>query len=481
MADDADKATDAAGTPPGTAAKDAGTQPAAEGVRARSDQNEWTASDRRGPLDEAGAEAEAGAQDASRPPPNGPPRPTPDLADPGSATVAPSTEPADTGPVATEPVATEPVATEPVATEPVATEPVAAEPVAAEPPRRSVLPVVAALVIGAIIGAASAAIVYKSSDQGASQRDVNALGSRLDALEKRPDPQLVLDQLKSDVAKAAAQKPAPPAVPAAPAFDPGPLQQKVDGLASDIDGLKKQDADHSLGDKVAALGDSIAALKTQGADVKGLDDKVAGLAAAIDGLKKEDQSAQAGIAGLQSGQKTLEGKTGAPALAVAADSLVVAIAQGRPYATQVDALASLGADPAKIAVLRENADKGVPSAQALAAQFAPLADPVIATASQAPANASLGDRLKSGFFGMVQVRRSDATLGDDVASRVARIEADLAHDDIAGAYDTWTGLPAAAKAKSDAWGALAKTQVAAMGAARTLQQQAIAALGGKKS
>ena len=451
MADDADKAKDAVGTPPETAAKDAGTQPAVEGVRARSDQNEWTASDRRGPLDEAGAEAEAGAPRATEPPPNGPPRPTPDLAEPACATVAPSTEPAAT------------------------------EPVVTEPPRRSVLPIVAALVVGAIIGAASAAIVYKSSDQGASQRDVNALGSRLDALEKRPDPQPALDQLKSDVAKAAAQKPAPPAVPAAPAFDPGPLQQKLDGLANDIDGLKKQDADHSLGDKVAALGGSIAALKAQGADVKGLDDKVAGLAAAIDGLKKEDQSAQAGIAGLQSEQKTLEGKTGAPALAVAADSLVVAIAQGRPYATQVDALASLGADAAKIAVLRENADKGVPSAQALAAQFAPLADPVIATASQAPANASLGDRLKSGFFGMVQVRRSDATLGDDVPSRVARIEADLAHDDVAGAYDTWTGLPAAAKAKSDAWGALAKTQVAAMGAARSLQQQAIAALGGKKS
>ena len=287
-----------------------------------------------------------------------------------------------------------------------------------------------------------------------------------------------LDKLQADVAKASAEK---PAAPAAPAFDPAPLQQKIDGLAGDVDALKKQDADHELADKVAALDGSVAGLKTQAEAAKSLDEKVTALTGSIDGLKKEDQSAQAGIASLQSGQKTLESKTGAPALAVAADSLVVAIGQGRPFAGQVDALAALGADATKLAVLRENAEKGVPSAQVLAAKFAPLADPVIATASQAPPDAGLGDRLKSGLFGMVSVRRSDATAGDDVASRVARIEADLANGDIAGAYDTWNGLPAAAKAKSDAWGALAKTQVEAMGAARALQSQAIAALGGKKS
>ena len=85
------------------------------------------------------------------------------------------------------------------------------------------------------------------------------------------------------------------------------------------------------------------------------------------------------------------------------------------------------------------------------------------------------------MFSMVSVRRSDDTTGDTLASHVALIEADLAHEDVASAYTVWGALPAAAKAKSEAWGALAKTHAEAMQAARALQIQAIAALGAKKS
>ncbi len=206
------------------------------------------------------------------------------------------------------------------------------------------------------------------------------------------------------------------------------------------------------------------------------------LAATIDGLKKEDATTQSAVAALQDGQKGLEAKvTSAPALAVVADSLVQTIARGAPYAGQVAALSTLDADPAKVAVLKENADKGVPSAQMLAKKFAPLADTILATANKAPPNAGLMERLKSGMASMVSVRSAGSSDGDDVGSRVSRIEADLAHDDVAGAYATWDGLPADAKAKSDAWGALAKTHVEAMNAARGLQQQAIASLGNRKS
>ena len=218
--------------------------------------------------------------------------------------------------------------------------------------------------------------------------------------------------------------------------------------------------------------------------------KVAALAATLDGLKKEDATTEAGLTSLKDAQKALQdGQDGAAgqnhkrarARAVVADSLVEAIGLGKPYASQVDALGPLGAEPAKIAVLKENADKGVPSAQALAQKFAPLADPIMATATKAPPNASLADKLKSGLFSMVAVRSADATAGDDIGSRVSRIQSDLTQNDVVAAYATWDGLPADAKAKSDAWGALAKTHVEAMGAARALQQQAIAALSGKKS
>ena len=122
---------------------------------------------------------------------------------------------------------------------------------------------------------------------------------------------------------------------------------------------------------------------------------------------------------VQSQQKALEGKLGSPALAVVADSLVQQIDAGQPFARQVDALAALNAEPAKIAVLRENAAHGVPSARVLLAQWKPLADPVVATGDAAPANANFGQRLEHGLFGLVSVRRADGTTGNDLASRVA--------------------------------------------------------------
>ena len=115
------------------------------------------------------------------------------------------------------------------------------------------------------------------------------------------------------------------------------------------------------------------------------------------------------------------------------------------------------------------------------AHWKPLADPVIATGNTAPANANFGQKLEHGLFGLVSVRRADGTTGTDLTSRVNLIAADLAHDDVPGAYATWQALPADAKAKSDSWGALAKTSVEALAAARDLQHSAIDALGAKKS
>ena len=421
-------------------------------------QTEWTASDARGPLNAADTESGVIEPAAAEPDPAIAPKEA--AAEPGEDVAAPISPAATTS---------------------------------TGPDERRALPVVPmifALIVGAIIGAGSAALMYAYGGGGDTEQ-VTALTSRVDAIEKRPDPQPEIEALKSQIA----------AVPKTPAFDPAPLQDKIAGLQSDVDALKRKKAgDPALDQKVDSLGGSVDALKAQGADVKGLDGKVAALstqldglkqqgldgkvaalAAALAGLKKQDDAQQGGLAALQTGQKALEGKVATPALAVVADSLVEAIAQGKPYTSQVDALASLGADPAKVAVLHENADKGVPSAQTLAQQFAPLADPIMATAAKAPPNAGLMDRLKSGMMSMVSVRSADATSGDDVGSRVSRIEADLTHGDVAGAYATWDGLPADAKAKSDAWGALAKTHVEAMSAARGLQSQAIAALGPRKS
>ena len=405
-------------------------------ARLGSHASEWTVSDTRGPLVEASefpeSEVEEPVDPAHAPPVD--PRPAP-----GVAGAAP----------------------------PIETNPVSAT------RKSSVWPIAAGLVVGAIIGAGSA-LIYVATTTSASDVDkqIAALSSRVDGVQARPDLEPTVRGLKSSLAGLEArvgtiQKPpvgqpksdgtgkartdsAQPAIgSASPAFDPAPLTRQIAALQASVDALRKRDDDAQ---------------------------------AQVTALRKQAADAQQGVASLGAEQKTLAAKvTNSPALAVVADSLVARIVQGGPYVAQVEALASIGADPARIAVLKENADKGVLPAKALAASFEPLADPIVATEHHAAAaDASFLDKLKSGMSGLVSIRAVGETTGDSLASKVSAIDADLAHDDVPAAYATWNALPPAAKAKSEAWGAQAKSSAEALTAARALQTQAIAALSAEK-
>ena len=444
--DDKDRAdAETAATNEGaTPAAGPGVQPAA-GSGPRSD---WTASDSRGPL--VTASETSGSQTKGT-------EPTPAA----SASDHRVEEPLVHDASAPETVAEHPInANAPASFAPA---PDAASSASAEP-RRSILPIAAGLVIGALIGAGSAALVYNALG-GAAGPDpqVAGLASRVDALEKRSDGQADMAALKTSVADlgdkvAALQKAGSTAAAPTAAVDLTPFQEKIAALQSSLDTLKGQSGDG-----------------------KALEAKVSALESDIAGTKKDSSTNQASIATVAGQQKVLADKVMVPALAVVADSLVQQIAPGQPYSAQVEALAAIGADPVKIAILRQNADKGVPSAKMLATAFEPLGEPISATAHKAPPNAGFVDRLKSGMFSMVSIRSADDTSGTDLPSRVARIKVDLAHDDVADALATWDALPAGAKTKGEAWSALAKTSAEAMNAARALQHDAIAALGAKKS
>ena len=518
-----------------------------------SPQTEWTASDRRGPLDAAGDEdverfvpahetdAEGGADPTLHDPTlhepelHEPSLNDPTLHEPVAHDASGQGEPShDTPHGALEhdrhedeaPVGG--LSDSPAATSSEAARIAPPTSVAEIEPRRSLVPVAAGLVVGALIGAGSAWLVYSQAGGAAGEpQQLAALSSRVDALDKRPDAQAEVAKLQSGLsdvqgrvaalehrvpATATAEPPKPdaPSVPDAKTAaasestttapsDAGlagkvaALQAALDEVKARTSALQAQDAKQDgAADKVATLQIGVADARKQAAgaqsaldavrgEQKQLGDKIAGLTVAVAGALKKAEGAVTDAQAAQSQQKALEGKLGSPALAVVADSLVQQIDAGQPFARQVDALAALNADPARIAVLRENASHGVPSAQALLAQWKPLADPVIATGSKAPANANFGQRLEHGLFGLVSVRRADGTTGNDLASRVDLIAADLAHDDVPGAYAAWQALPADAKARSDSWGAMAKTSVEASAAARDLQHSAIDALGAKKS
>lgn len=485
-------------------------EPNRDGSGAIAPQSEWTASDRRGPLSAAGEHPAEGEG-------YGPGGETP-----GSETKA--DRPASHG---AESVGGEsheaggldaprtdlPVDAPASPPEGAGVDAVAAHPEPVNHARRSPVALVSGLILGAIVGAGSAAVVYALApgghhQQNADSAEIAGLASRVDALEKRPDLEGAVGQLRQQVT---ALRQGGSATGKDANKTEAALDGKVASLQAEVDALRKasgHDSAGSAGQTKAfdGLQTSVATAQREAAaaqsDVAGLTakqkdlaDKVASMQSALGTTKSDASSARSELGAmqsqqkalqsqqkdLQSQQKDLEARVNAPALAVVADSLVDQVAAGKPYQRQVDALSGLNADPAKMAVLKQDAEAGVPSAQTLLAQFKPLGDAIVATGSRQPANAGFVQRLRSGLTGLVSVRREGATGGTDLASRVATIEADLAHDDVTGAYSVWQALPAPAKHGSQDWGARAKTSVEAITAARDLRGDAINALGGKRS
>jgi len=409
----------------------------------------------------------------------------------------------------------------------------------ARAPRPSKWPIAAGIVVGAIIGAGGAYAVSlsKADDIAETNQKVAALNGRIGAIDARVgaiDPKGAAEEAvtplkasiadlakkvglaetlargataSADAAKQAAAH--PPAPPPAPTPDLSALREKVASLDSTLEALQKRDRTLAassdlkttqdklasletglgegrtqLGEVKAELGDvktQVGDVKTQLGDAKG---QIGAVSGAVTDLRKQATATLGDVETLRAGQKALEGKiTNAPALAVVSDSLIDRIDRGETFTAQVNALEALGVDPAKIAVLKLSADQGVPPATVLAAKFAPLADVVLATPGKTPADTDFWGRMKGGFGGLVSIHRVDDVGGDDTASKVARIKADLAQGDVIGAYKAWTLLPSETKTSQQAttWGALAKTHFDAITVANAIQAEAIAALGAKKS
>jgi hypothetical protein len=82
---------------------------------------------------------------------------------------------------------------------------------------------------------------------------------------------------------------------------------------------------------------------------------------------------------------------------------------------------------------------------------------------------------------LVRVRKVGDTSGDDLSGRVARIQESLDVGAVETAYQDWNALPDAAKAKSENFGEAAKGRLDALAAARSIDADAVAALGRARS
>jgi hypothetical protein len=310
--------------------------------------------------------------------------------------------------------------------------------------------------------------------------DVGRLAGRVDALEKRPDAagalrdtvaaldkriagtetlarsaQAASDKATGDAkaaavaAQAVAERPpaaSAPTAPAAPPPDLSPLRQQLGNADTRIGAL-----DQKLGSLDARLGT---------------------LQVKVDQPKTDTRAPTA--------DKDTEAAADNPAaLAVVAQSVVQALPRGAPFGTELSALKSLKADPAKVAALEPLAQSGAPSARALADQFRPIGEQ-IAKEGQPP-EGSFFDRIMQSASHLVRVRSAGEKQGSDPAAVASQIQAALDRGELARAHDLWTKLPDRAKTRSQDWARALEARLAADNAAQSLASESIARLAKPRS
>jgi hypothetical protein len=409
----------------------------------------------------------------------------------------------------------EPSASE--ATEPVRPAEVEVLPLPPPPPRvprrRSLFwPMLASAIFGAVLGLAALAVIWRYNVLEPYNIDVGGklASARLAALEARvraiqpasapaPAPAAVaapvvsapppavtkaLDELTARVAKleAAVQnpKPAPPDLALASRFAAlenalKPLGDAVNAANKRVDDLTAslRDTRARLDTSAKALDDLIAAQRqhpaAEKADLDKLDARLVTLEAATKSLATT--AAAAGAAD-KSADRNLR-------TAVLANALRSAVMRGVPYAAELAGLKAQVADPQALAPLDAFAATGAPSQAALAQELAGLM-PAITRAAEPGGSAAEGNfmqRLRARASEFVQIRPVGDAAGDDPAAIVARLNNEIARQDIAGAVADLAKLPAAAKAPAAGFIAKVQARAAAITAAQRVAADALSSLG----
>jgi hypothetical protein len=162
-------------------------------------------------------------------------------------------------------------------------------------------------------------------------------------------------------------------------------------------------------------------------------------------------------------------------LAVAAEAIAARLGSGAPYPAEQGALERLGADPTKLGALKAFAEKGAPTAAALAASFAKVA-PDALKAAEPKESGGVMDRLMSNISKVVQITPIGEQPGDDPVALASQIHGALDRGNIGGAMALWARWPEPAQHASQDWAAGAQARLAADAAAQDVLNDAMAKL-----
>lgn len=293
-----------------------------------------------------------------------------------------------------------------------------------------------------------------------------AFNGRLDDLDKRV-------RALADTAAQATAAPAPTTEhpPAASDPDVAALRSRVEALES-----KPVPANDTAEKDVAALRIEIATLRSA---LQALDQTVSGQKEQAGALADAVEKAKAASTQMSADEKKTLAAAHASAVIGIAARLSAALESGHPFPSDVALLAPLAQDDKKIAALatalQPLAQTGLATRAALSADF-----PAVAKTAMADdlADDSFGQRVLGKLKSLVSLRRVGADVpGDTVEAKLARAEAALKGGDLAKAVDLVKSLPENAGRAAAPWLARAEAHLAAQQAVDQLAAEGVALLG----
>jgi uroporphyrinogen-III synthase len=268
----------------------------------------------------------------------------------------------------------------------------------------------------------------------ATRRSVETLDKRVATLEtKLPD------------IEAAARRPLPTPTPAPM---PAPMPAPAPIAAANDDGQITR-ALQDMRNELATLTQRLSTLEKSSADT------VAKIPAPekIDALNRDIAQLGQRIAATEKNVAVnTPGAQDGGGLAVAV-ALKAKLQDGQPFAKEWAALESLRADASALAILKPLAAQGVPSAAALAVNFAAPARAIAAAPPPRPqGEVAWTDKVSAALSRLVRVTPVDPAKGEDPVSLTVRIQSALAKDDSASALALWQKLPEPARRDTATFG-----------------------------
>ena len=181
------------------------------------------------------------------------------------------------------------------------------------------------------------------------------------------------------------------------------------------------------------------------------------------------------LAGLERSQnEKLSSAANTAALTIAFTNLKKAIADGKPFATELAAIESLAPQKLPVSELAPYKDTGVPSLSQLQHEFVDASGQAIVQHYHGKSESFL-DEVLSRAHGAVQVTQADGA-GESVESILGRMESALKAGNLKAALAESEALDEPAKKELQTWLSHAKTRAAADDAVQNTDQDLLASL-----